>query len=136
MGAGLPTQRVGGCLLVRQGGGEYLSGVRGDPSFELLEFERRHCLEVVLHRHHSRANSLFELSSFARCHQLEKGLHLLHSRLGRFRRDRLWTIFGVVSFLSASVARSSFVSSVLPWRGVSRLIRRRSDFRQRLAEPG
>jgi len=40
MGAGLPTQRIGGCFLVRQGGGEYLGGVRGDPSLELLEFRR------------------------------------------------------------------------------------------------
>jgi len=40
MGAGLPTQRVSGCLLVRQGGDEYLGGVRGNPSLELPEFRR------------------------------------------------------------------------------------------------
>jgi len=68
VGAGLPTQWVSGCLLVLQGGYEYLSGVGGDLSFELPEFECRHRFEVGLHRRHLRADFLLKLSSFVWCH--------------------------------------------------------------------
>src|SRR5712671_1538951 len=136
MGAGLPTQRVSGRLLVLQGGCEYLGGVGGNLLFELPEFGCRHRSKVGLHCYHLGADFLFELSSFSWGHRFKEKLYLLHLCFDGLRCDRAWTFFGVVSFLLASITCSSYVDSVLPWRGVSRSIRRRLDLRQRLAEPG
>jgi|SRR5712671_1478904 len=136
MGAGLPTQRVSGRLHVFQSGYEYLGRVWGNPSLELSEFERRHHSEVGLHCRHLRADPLLELSSFVWRHRFKKELQLFHLCFDRFCRGGIWTVSSVMSFLLASVTRSSYVGSVLPWRGVGRSIRCRSDLRQRLAEPG
>ena len=136
MGAGLPTQRVSGRLLVLHGGYEYLSNVWGNSLLELLEFMRRHRSKMGLHRRHPRTDSLFELGSFVWCHRSEEGLHLLHFCFGRLWRGSAWTVPGVVSFLLTSVTRSSYVDAVLPRRGIVRSIRRCPDLRQRLAEPG
>jgi len=135
MGAGLPTQRVGGCLLVLQGGYEYLSNVGGNSLPELLEFVCRHRSKMGLHCHHPGTGSSFELGSFIWCHRSEEGLHLLHFCFSRLWRGSTWTVSGVVSFLLTSVARSSYVDSVLPWRGIGRSVRCGSDLRQWLVEP-
>jgi len=86
-GAGLPTQRVSKSLLVVRNGHGRSSGVGGDLSFELLEFECRHRPKVGLHRPHLRTDLSFELGSFSRCHRFEEESYLLHPCFGSFWRS-------------------------------------------------
>jgi len=120
-GAGLPTQRVGRRLPIVRRGHWRSSGVGDDLPFELFEFECRHCSEVGLHFFHLGADLSFELGSFSWRHRLEEESHPLHSCFGRFWRRRVWTISGVMSFLTALVTRPSYVGSILPLRGIGRL---------------
>ena len=113
VGAGLPTQRVGGFFFLSQGGCKSLGGVRSDLSLELPEFGRRQRSEVGLHPCHLGGDFLFELSSFVRGHRSEEGSHLFHLCFGGFRWSRAWTVSGIMSFLAALIARSSYVGSVL-----------------------
>ena len=145
MGAGLPTQQVGGCLRVLQGSHKPLGVVRNDLPLEFFEFGRRQCSEVFLYRHHLGGDFSFELGSFVRRHRSEEGSHLLHSCFDRFWCSGTWAVSGVVSFLTALVTRSSYVGSILPLQGVgrsrgvrstSRRVVSRGASRQRSVEPG
>jgi len=145
VGAGLPTQRVSGCFLVLKGCHGYSSGVRGDLSFELLEFRGHHRFKMGLHRRHLGTDLSSELVLFGRCHRSEEELYLLHLCFGRSCCCHTQTVFRVMSFLLASVTRPSCVNSILPLRGVGRLcgvpsihcsISYRWGPRQRLTEPG
>src|SRR5712671_1576638 len=100
-----------------------------------------------MHPHHRYLGGdfSFELSSFVWRHQSKKGSHLLHLCLDRFGCGCAWTVSSVVSFSAALVTRSSYVSSILPSRGVGRSCGVRSTSRrvvswgasrQRLTEPG